>query len=224
MLLLATGSPCPAQSAQIRFDHLGLEQGLSQSTIFCALQDSKGFMWFGTNNGLNRYNGYQFTNYRHHPDDAESIAHDRITALTEDLKGRLWIGTQDGLSMLAMPQSQNRSFVNLTTDTLGNQQLPSQYIQALLVDQKGFLWIGTPEGLLQMDVERNEITRYGKNPNLATSLTNENISTLYEDRSERLWIGTNGGGLNRLNPARTTMAAYRWWKRCLVSSLQRPGV
>ena len=80
----------------LRFDRISLEQGLSQSTVFCMLQDSQGFMWFGTEDGLNKYDGYTFTVYKHDPENPNSLSDYWISAMLEDRSGTLWIGTPEG--------------------------------------------------------------------------------------------------------------------------------
>src|SRR5258708_1973851 len=87
-----------AQEPRIGFERVSITQGLSQSEVNCILRDRQGFMWFGTQDGLNRYDGYTFTVYRHNPSDSNSISDNYVTALFEDGKGNLWIGTQNGLN------------------------------------------------------------------------------------------------------------------------------
>ena len=79
----------------LRFERISLEQGLSQSTVFSMLQDSQGFMWFGTEDGLNKYDGYTFTIYKHDPDNPNSLSSNAVSAIYEDQEGMLWIGTED---------------------------------------------------------------------------------------------------------------------------------
>ena len=89
--------PLPLSAGQhLRFDRISLEQGLSQSTVFCMIQDSQGFMWFGTEDGLNKYDGYSFTVYKHDPEDPNSLGGNWIQAILEDSSGTLWIGTREG--------------------------------------------------------------------------------------------------------------------------------
>ena len=78
-----------AKGQDQKFEHISVEHGLSHSTVNCILQDSKGFMWFGTDDGLNRYDGYSFTVYRHNPDDPQSLSHNQVWSLFEDASGVL---------------------------------------------------------------------------------------------------------------------------------------
>ena len=85
-----------AQRNRIRFNHITIEQGLSHNSVYSIFQDSKGFMWFGTLVGLNKYDGYKFTVYTHDPDNPASLSHNAVMAIYEDRSGVLWIGTQAG--------------------------------------------------------------------------------------------------------------------------------
>src|SRR3954463_5584402 len=85
-----------SQKQQIKFQHLKTDDGLSQSNVLCILQDSRGFMWFGTRNGLNKYDGYTFTIYKNNVSDDNSLGNDRIGDMVEDADGSLWIATLSG--------------------------------------------------------------------------------------------------------------------------------
>src|SRR6059036_3083495 len=87
-----------AQADQKEFEHISIEQVLSQAHVNCIFQDNKGFMWFGTQDGLNRYDGYGFRVYRHNVYDSTSISDNYVTAIAEDAFGSVWIGTQKGLN------------------------------------------------------------------------------------------------------------------------------
>lgn len=112
---LAVSSVCPQSFPPIGFTHIGLKNGLSQSTVFDIVQDKSGNLWFATYDGLNRYNGYDFTIYRHDDTDAYSLPSDIVRTLNTDSKGRLWIGTDEGLS-LYLPDEE--CFLNYRTDSL----------------------------------------------------------------------------------------------------------
>src|SRR5215207_3349008 len=88
----------PAQNPDLKFTHLSTEKGLSQSVVQCILKDSKGLMWFGTRDGLNKYDGNTFTIYKHDPERKESISNNFINDILEDKQGNLWIATKSGLN------------------------------------------------------------------------------------------------------------------------------
>ena len=96
ILLFTLPSLAYPQSQDIKFEHLSVEDGLSHNTVYCIFQDSQGFMWFGTEDGLNKYDGYTFTIYRNDPDDTLSLSNSQIRTIHEDPSGALWIGTGGG--------------------------------------------------------------------------------------------------------------------------------
>src|SRR5687768_15023470 len=87
-----------SQKQNFKFEHLNTYDGLAQSNVLCILQDSRGFMWFGTSGGLNKYDGYNFTLYKNDSKDPHSISSNYITSIAEDANGDLWIGTWNGLN------------------------------------------------------------------------------------------------------------------------------
>ena len=89
-------SPAKAQLTDVNFDHILSDKGLSQNTIHCIIQDSKGFMWFATEDGLDKYDGYNFTIYKNNPLDKNSISDNFIWTIYEDKSGTIWVGTNSG--------------------------------------------------------------------------------------------------------------------------------
>src|SRR5688572_5833029 len=96
LVLLGSCEQSMAQSTDLKFEHLTKEQGLSDIVVWDILQDKQGYLWFATNDGLNKYDGYRFTVYKFTPHDTTSIAHNTISALWEDSEGNFWIGTIEG--------------------------------------------------------------------------------------------------------------------------------
>ena len=128
----------------LKFDHLSLKEGLSQSTVYSILQDSKGFMWFGTQDGLNKYDGYQFTVYRHDSQDANSLSHNEVFAIYEDSQGTLWFGTGKGLNRF---DSQQNRFIHYLHDPQNpDNSLSNNTVWSINEDNEGLLWIGTDGG------------------------------------------------------------------------------
>jgi len=181
----------------LRFDRISLEQGLSQSTVFCMLQDSQGFMWFGTEDGLNKFDGYTFTVYKHVPDDPKSLSGSWIQALLEDDLGMLWIGTNGGLSRYDRTLDQ---FTNYRHDPDDPSSLSDNVITALYEDREGVLWIGTGGGGLEKyNQENDRFIHYQHNPIDVNSLSSNAVTSIYEDKYGSLWIGTLDGGLNEFD-------------------------
>ena len=169
----------------IRFERILVEQGLSQNTVNCILQDSKGFMWFGTEDGLNRYDGYNFTVYRHSPDDPHSLSDNTIRAAYEDHLGVLWIGTGGG-GLNAFDRVTER-FTHYRHDPKDAHSLSYDTVTAVYEDSEGALWIGTRRGLNRFDRESGEFVRY------RFRRGSYQVTAIHEDESGVLWVGTSDG-------------------------------
>ena len=187
------------QTAQIKFEHLSVADGLSQSTVNVILQDNRGFMWFGTLNGLNRYDGYEFIKYRHDPNDPHSISSDQVFSLCEDREGNLWVGTNYGLNRFDW---KSESFISYQPVHDDMNSLSGFMISAIYENKSGVLWIGTNYGLNRYNPEKDNFTPYFKDPNSPAGLSDNTVVALYEDQDRYLWIGTRNGGLNRFDPER----------------------
>jgi signal transduction histidine kinase/ligand-binding sensor domain-containing protein len=248
-----TSFPCTdtvaiLQEPRARFERISTTDGLSSFRVRPILQDRQGFMWLGTHGGgLNKYDGYQFTVYRHDPDDPNTLSHDVVHALYEDQDGHLWVGTESGLDRLARRHEQTPpTFVRFLEGqgpvfsiyedsrgilwvgamdglvgldrTVGTIQhtfhhspdasddpgaLSGYAVRAMQEDQKGRLWIGTSGGLDQLDLSSGRstgtLTHYRHNPDDPSSLSAGSVYAIHRDRQGALWIGTYGGGLDRLD-------------------------
>jgi len=184
-----------AQMQGIRFRHLTIDDGLSHSYVSCIFQDDQGFMWFGTFDGLNKYDGYNFTIYRHDYKDSNSIASNIIRSMYKDSQGNLWIGTAEGLCLYDRNQD---AFINYNEKNGYN--LGSFDIWSIFKDSQNNLWIGTLEnGLFLFDPQNNVHIEYSHKEDDPTSLSNNNVRKIFEDSKGNLWIATLGGGLNLFN-------------------------
>lgn len=182
-----------AQKRLLRFQHYTSEQGLSQNMIDCLLKDHQGFLWFGTWNGLNRFDGYSFKIFKHDPNIEGSVSNNFIYALCQDKFTNIWVGTESGLNVYMYKKNR---FRQVTFDSL----LISGKILSLAIDNFGFLWIGTANaGLYKAKIinENGSIKVVNHFISGATSsgLFSNEIHVIYEDRNFNLWIGT-GQGLN----------------------------
>ena len=196
----------PGMNSSLRFEHLGLESGLSQSVITAILQDSSGFMWFGTEDGLNRYNGYEVEIFRPDPDDPNSLSDRWITALYEDSRGYLWIGTRFGGLNRFDPET--GQFIQYKNNPQEVNSLSANNVTALLQDNQGNLWIGTGDGLDRLELRTDTIHHYRAN-NYA-GLNSDSISVLFMDSHDKLWVGTSDNGLNQFDPKTGTFRNYRY--------------
>ena len=148
----------PNFNGSIRFEHLSLEQGLSQSVINVIFQDSKGFLWFGTEDGLNRYDGYNFKIYRPEADNETSLSNSWITSITEDKNGFVWIGTRQGGLNRFDPRS--GLFTVFKHDPNDSLSLSNNRINALFIDKKGALWVGTDSDLDRFEPKDESFIHY----------------------------------------------------------------
>ncbi|MDA3890565.1 MAG: hypothetical protein PF517_02755 [Salinivirgaceae bacterium] len=137
-----------AQQQNIKFEHLTVEDGLSQSTIKCIIKDKQGFMWFGSENGLNKYDGYEFTIYEHIQKDTVSISGNRITCIFEDYEGMVWVGTY--LSGLNKFNVEKETFTYYTYNKEDNNAISNNSIGCIYEDTKGNFWIETYGGGLNL--------------------------------------------------------------------------
>ncbi len=139
--------PQTISQQRFHFEHIGQKQGLEQKQIRCITQDSQGYLWLGTSDGLVRYDGYDFRTFRHQPGDSTSIHHNEIHSLFEDSRGWLWIGTSKGLSCYSHDSD---CFVHVSTLSPSFQFMDSRSVLSICEDAAGAIWLGTQEGLLRL--------------------------------------------------------------------------
>ncbi|MFT4204295.1 MAG: two-component regulator propeller domain-containing protein [Chitinophagaceae bacterium] len=170
------------------FDHLYVDNGLSQSTVLSICQDARGFMWFGTRDGLNRYDSYHIKTYRSSPNNRWSISTDEyIYALFSDRKGNVWVGTRWGLNRY-VPERDGFEKIFRSSQ---KGSISDNHIYCITQDSRGRLWFGTESGLNMLP---NSDSRYfvnffaGKN-----SIVGNQVYVVYEDKQQRIWIGTTKG-------------------------------
>jgi ligand-binding sensor domain-containing protein len=189
-------------NGQKLFYHLTQDDGLSNANVNCILQDRNGFMWFGTNDGLNKFDGYEFTVYRNSPKDPHSISSNHITCLHEDLNGRIWIGTKGGGLNTYDPKWDK--FTRFHTGNPTEFSFGSNDILSIYDNKKGVLLIGTDGGGLYFIKTLDEtIKAFVVDPNSASISSNEVIS-IEGTADGSFWLGTWSGGLNRFNPGTST--------------------
>lgn len=176
----------------IRFEKLSLEEGLSQSVVNAILQDRKGFLWVGTDDGLNRYDGYGFKIYKPDINDPFSLSDRSITDIVEDSQGFLWVATRMGGLNRYDPVSGR--FTRYMHDKNDAETIASNHVTSLWVDENG-LWIGTNNGLDFLDFESNTFTHHPTNKNNLIPPSNS-ITTLLMDGTGLLWIGTSDAGVS----------------------------
>ncbi len=216
-----------AQPQNLKFERLSIEQGLSQSAVKCILQDRKGFMWFATADGLNKYDGYRFTVYKNDPNSPNSLSDNDVKSIYEDADkiGRvLWIGTRGGgLNKFDLAKEK---FTHYKNNPNSPNSLSNNWVNSIYEDRTGVLWIGTRGGGLNKlvpsagsgqalskaegsDLAKEKFSHYKNNPNSPYSLSDNWVNSIYEDRSGVLWIGTWNGGLNKLDREKEKFTHYK---------------
>ncbi|WP_448698329.1 two-component regulator propeller domain-containing protein [Mucilaginibacter sp. AW1-3] len=174
-----------AQSTKAIFKHLTINDGLSQNTVYSILQDHEGYIWIGTTDGLNKYDGYEFTTYKHDIDDKNSLTSNQINALMEDKDGNLWIGTADGINFY---DRKSNTFTH--TYTFSKQSAETNdYITDILQDKKGNIWVSTYDGLKVYDAARKLFIKYQSGDE--TDIQSQKVQTIFAGNDGILWVGTN---------------------------------
>ena len=171
------------QTQRLIFHHITSDQGLSQNHGMYIFKDHNGFMWFGTDDGLNKYDGNKIIIYKHNPLDSSTLSNGLIRAICEDKDGNLWIGTREGLNLYNKDKD---NFTRITVDS----RYPKIIIHAILEDHDQNLWIGTDNGLYTFNK---------KNKKFDCALADVPSTCFYEDVQGNLWIGTRTHGMYKLD-------------------------
>ncbi len=187
-----------AQSSDFVFDRINVENGLSNNSVRCILKDSRGLMWFGTDEGLNRYDGYKITVFRHDPENPSSISDNFIRTLYEDSIGNIWAGTNKGLNVFN-PISQE-----FNTYTHEHHGLADDEVYAILGDRKGTIWIGTKRGVSRLKPNNQYFDSFQVNHNG----TENTVYSLYEMKSGKILAGTSYTGLRVYDPLTDKFDAF----------------
>ncbi len=194
LFTVAVDSSLYAQN-DVNFEHLTTEEGLSQNDVNCIYQDEKGFMWFGTHDGLNKYDGYGFTTYKPDPNRPSSIASNLIFSIDGDQSGNLWIGTTgNGLSFFN-PNSEK--FLNFRVDDENESGLSNNDVLSVYVDDQNRLWVGTNLGLNMLELNKRlavpKFNHYFNKPAPNLLVGTNAINTVFVDSQKQIWVGTNTG-------------------------------
>lgn len=178
-------------SQSVKFFHYTTDDGLSQGTIKTVFQDKSGFMWFGTDDGLNKFDGSTFTVFQNNPLDSSSISNNNINAIIQDKEGLIWIGTDWGLNSYSPVTNKFKQYLQ---NPKKEYQLSDNVIQCLIEDEYGIIWIGTENGgLVGFDKNIKKFTVYKNNPKETSSLPSNNINCITQTHDGNMWLGTNVG-------------------------------
>lgn len=195
-----------SQAEQYKFSHVDVNNGLSDNQLKCFLRDSRGFMWFGTASGLNRYDGYTIKVFRNTPGEATSISNSDINHLFEDHEGRIWATSWTGVDVY---DPQTETFEHNPNTYLRQLLIPDGTISDIKKDGNGNFWfIHTSQGLYKYNIDDKKTTALFYNPLDTSSLASNQISSISPDRDGNLWIFHKSGVFEKLD-ANTLTVTYR---------------
>jgi len=208
VLLVFWGLPgrLPAGDNPFELQRISTDQGLSEGSVAAILQDYQGFLWIGTGNGLNLFDGYSFRVFKHRPSDPDSLSDNHIQSLLEEKAGGVWIGTFQGLNLFDRKSGRFQRFLH-DPDNLAS--LSHNQIEVIHQDAAGGLWIGTRQGLNRFDPSTERFSRPFVASEGEENLAQAFIRAILEDRAGNLWIGTDRPGLTRLDPEQGRWRTYR---------------
>ncbi|WP_057830973.1 ligand-binding sensor domain-containing protein [Colwellia sp. TT2012] len=178
-----------------RFKNFGIDNPMSYNFVRTIAQDKDGFIWFGSSEGLDRFDGHQSLSFHHDASLPNSLSSNVISQILIDKKQRLWVGTFGGGLNLFRESSQD--FIHFTTNTK-QASLTNNTVNALFEDSEGKIWIGTENGLNIISAKEKQwsITRIKQELGNPESLSHNTVQSIIETKNQRIWIGTNGGGIS----------------------------
>ena len=187
-----------AQSPQLVFDRISKEQGLIPGNVNDILQDSTGFIWMATENGLCRYDGYNFVYYKNEVNDPNSLSYNHVFSLLLDKDAIMWVGTLGG--GLNKFDIRTGKFKRYTHDPNNSKTISGDIIYKVFRDSKKRIWISTLGGGLNLfDPISETFKRFMHSKENSNTISSNMVSAIYEDKSSRLWLGTFDGGINLYN-------------------------
>jgi ligand-binding sensor domain-containing protein/serine phosphatase RsbU (regulator of sigma subunit) len=166
------------------------EQGLSQISVNCIIRDSYGFLWIGTQDGLNKFDGYDFKVYRHQPSDPFSLSNSNINSVIEDNKGNIWAGTQNGLNIFDRSSGTFKAYHHEPGKT---GSISSNIVHRVFQDSEGIIWVKTEEGIDRFDPETGFFRHFRHYSDVFNYVSGPGYHSIYEDSAGRLWIGSKDG-------------------------------
>ncbi|MCW8813022.1 MAG: hypothetical protein OQJ93_13735 [Ignavibacteriaceae bacterium] len=207
ILIISITIPLYAQSVEPEFEHIPI------ALSFCFLEDSNGFLWVGSQEGLARYDGYNLKFYTNIPFDSTSISNNWVTVLKEDKNGNLWVGTGGG--GLNYFNQRTEKFTRFLQETNNSNTITCKNITSIILNDDGTLWIGTQErGLLYMSFDSSGEAIYksydfSSAEDIKQKERDNFIWSLLKDREDKLWIGTMENGLICLNTETNEIQHYK---------------
>jgi ligand-binding sensor domain-containing protein/signal transduction histidine kinase len=177
--------------SDLRFEQYTADQGLSMSVVNSIAQDRKGFLWFGTQDGLNRYDGHNFIIFKHDPGNPNSVNANWIQTLLVDTTGLIWIGTENG--GLDRYNPDDGTFTHFTNDPKLSESINSNTIYSLYEDRSGVIWVVTSKGLDRLEKGNEKFDHLIDDKKFPNELKDVEFRSIYQDRNGNLWIATKSG-------------------------------
>ena len=191
VLLFHFGQPARPWAQELRFKHIGINDGLPQSSVYCMYQDAKGFIWVGTTNGLSRYDGYAFRHFKFSQGNPHSINSNEMLSMAEDSLGNLLVGTPNGLNIYD-PKTERFKEAPLVT---GDGSEPYRFVKTILKARNNIVWTGSSKGLLRFNTAKQVLEK------IKIPETNPgSVTALFEAADGTLWLGI-GRALVCWNPS-----------------------
>ncbi len=195
----------PLYGTDIRFERLTNEQGLSMSVVNSIAQDRQGFVWFATQDGLNRYDGKNFRIYKHDPDNSTSLAANWIEALLVNSQGALWIGTMsNGLDCF---DEQTGEFIHYRHQSDNPASLINNQITSIYEDRSGILWLTTAGGVDRFDRKTGRFSHLKDDPSIPDEILALEVKTVYQDLAGQFWFSSKQG-LARFDPSSSNFTIF----------------
>ncbi len=215
LLLILLYCTISVSAQDYHFKQISLAEGLSQSSINAITQDSNSLLWFGTQDGLNRFDGHNFTVFKNIPFDSSSLSENFITALCVDNQNRLWVGTQnEGVHLFHPDEGTFSRFYHYSTDS---NSLSSNNITTIYTDKNDNIWVGTSNGLNLIEIKNDLVSfkRFQYNSSLTHSFPRINyINDIFVDSKNNLWLATPKGLFKykiNLKNKQTALTQKQYW-------------
>ncbi|MCJ8268013.1 MAG: ATP-binding protein [Psychrosphaera sp.] len=196
-----------ASSSALRFSEINLKDGLSQATVLDILQDNQGYMWFATQDGLNRYDGYDFVVYRQEEGNSNSISENYVSNVFQDSNGYLWLTTRNGLNRF---DPKTNVFNQYYYDRQDPYSIASNWTFSVNEDHLGHIWVGSDEkGLSVYNPNTKRFVNYQNVKSDPNSLSGNSIYDIFIDRTGVIWVATRDAGVSRFNKEKNTFTRFR---------------
>jgi len=195
LLITIFDSHAASDLMELSFKNFTYNDKLPSNSVKRIYHDKEGYLWFGTKDGLCRFDGYDIKIFRSSASAPNRLTNNEIKCISEDQDGRLWIGTSEGINIIDKK--------NYSVKPLNNKYFIKENINSILTDTKGYVWIGTStHGVLKMDTRTGKYERFSTDKNSKFRLKGNQITNIYEDRSGRIWISLWKKGLSYIDPSR----------------------